>query len=226
MRLRYKPWARPELAACPFYITDPPGYIGKWNELFERKQEIHLELGCGKGGFISRLASANPAINYIAVDIKSEVLVLAKRKIEQEYEKAGLEINNIKLMSHDIERIDIMLNNDDVVSRIYINFCNPWPKTPYKKKRLTHSKQLEKYKQFLAGNGEVWFKTDDDTLFDESLQYFEESGFKPEYITYDLHNSAFEQNVSTEYERMFSEQGIRIKFLIARKIPERILSQI
>jgi tRNA (guanine-N7-)-methyltransferase len=131
MRLRYKPWARPELAACDFYITDPPRYIGKWNELFEKKQEIHLELGCGKGGFISRLASANPAINYIAVDIKSEVLVLAKRKIEQEYAKVGLKINNIKLMSHDIERIDIMLNSDDVVSRIYINFCNPWPKTPY-----------------------------------------------------------------------------------------------
>jgi tRNA (guanine-N7-)-methyltransferase len=80
-----------------------------------------------------------------------------------------------------------------------------------------------KYKEFLADNGEVWFKTDDDNLFEESLQYFEESGFKLECVTYDLHNSGFLENVYTEHEKMFSEQGIKIKFLIAKKIPERIL---
>ena len=84
-----------------------------------------------------------------------------------------------------------------------------------KKRRLTHTRQLEKYKVFLKKGGEVWFKTDDDTLFEESLEYFKEANFEIKYITYDLHNSGFEGNVMTEHEKMFTEQGIKTKFLIA-----------
>ena len=101
--------------------------------------------------------------------------------------------------------------------RIYINFCNPWPKGKHRKKRLTHTRQLEKYKQFLAPKGEIYFKTDDDDLFNSSLLYFEESGFEIITKTYDLHKYLiFENNIETEHEKMFSEQGIKIKALIAR----------
>jgi tRNA (guanine-N7-)-methyltransferase len=216
LRLRRKPWARPELAACDFFIDDPPELKGKWQELFGNNNPIHLELGCGKGGFISKVAVANQQINYIAVDIKSEVLALGKRKIEQEYADAGIsDIKNIKLMSQNIEQIDNMLDVSDAIEKIYINFCNPWPKTTYKKKRLTHSKQLTKYKTFLKNGGEIWFKTDNDELFQDSIKYFEESGFIIKYKTEDLHSSGFTDSVPTEHEIMFSEQGILIKFLIA-----------
>ncbi|HEX2927118.1 MAG TPA: tRNA (guanosine(46)-N7)-methyltransferase TrmB [Ruminiclostridium sp.] len=216
MRLRRKPWARPELAACDFYVDDPPQYKGRWRELFGNGNPVHLELGCGKGGFISRLAAANPNINYIAVDIKSEVLALAKRKIEKEYEENGIDrIENIRLMSQNIELIDNMLDSSDCIEKIYINFCNPWPKTPYKKKRLTHGKQLTKYKQFMESGAEIWFKTDDDRLFEDSVKYFEENGFILKYKTWDLHESSFAENVPTEHETMFSQEGIPIKFLIA-----------
>ncbi len=216
MRLRRKPWARPELAQCPFYIANPPEMKGKWQELFANNNPMHLELGCGKGGFISKVAAANQQINYIAVDIKSEVLGLAKRKIEAEYAMSGIEeIKNIKLMSQNIEQIDNMLAPPDFIEKIYINFCNPWPKSPYKKKRLTHGKQLVKYKTFLKEGSEIWFKTDNDELFRESVKYFEENEFIIVYRTEDLHSSGFEQNVPTEHEIMFSQQGIKIKFLIA-----------
>ncbi|MHB8063252.1 MAG: tRNA (guanosine(46)-N7)-methyltransferase TrmB [Ruminiclostridium sp.] len=216
MRIRRKPWARPELAACDFFIDDPPRYKGSWQELFGNKNPMHLELGCGKGVFIAAAGAANAQINYIVIDLKSEVLALARRRIVQEYADIGInEINNVKLMSQDIERIDNMLDTSDVIERIYINFCNPWPKKPCHKKRLTHGKQLIKYKSFLKGGGEVWFKTDNDELFEESIKYFEENGFIIKYATGDLHASGFEGSYPTEHEIMYTKEGIPIKFLIA-----------
>lgn len=217
MRLRKKPWARPELEACNFFIINPSEYKGKWRETFNNNNPIYLELGCGKGTFIAVHGSKNPDINYVAIDIKDEVLVLAKRNIERAYEEKGLEVKNLKFMAQEISLINDVFSEEDVVERIYINFCNPWPKKKHKKRRLTHTKQLEKYKQFLAKNGKIYFKTDDDELFNESLEYFKEAGFEIEYITYDLHKSDFEGNVRTEHENMFSEQGINIKFLIAKR---------
>ena len=156
MRIRYKPWARPELEASKFYIDNPEEYKGKWKELFENKQNpIHLELGCGKGGFISKLAAQNPNINYIAIDMVDAMLGLAKRNIEREYEERNIPINNIYITRFDIERILMILDDNDKIERIYINFCNPWPRGKHRKKRLTHIRQLEKYKQFLKQNGEI-----------------------------------------------------------------------
>lgn len=216
MRLRRKPWARPELAACDFFIDDPPGHKGSWHKLFGNDNPIHLELGCGKGVFIAAAGAANQHVNYIAIDLKSEVLALAKRKVEQQYAAAGIaEVSNVKLMSQNIEQIDNMLDENDVIERIYINFCNPWPKTTHKKKRLTHGKQLVKYKNFLKAGGEIWFKTDNDDLFEESIKYFEENGFIIKYITRNLHLSDFEGSYPTEHEMMFSKEGIPTKFLIA-----------
>jgi len=219
VRIRRKPWARPELAACDFFIEDPPQYKGHWQELFGNKNPMHLELGCGKGVFIAEVGAANQQVNYIAVDLKSEVLALARRKIVQDYATAGYtSINNVKLMSQDIERINDMLEATDIIGRIYINFCNPWPKTAYKKKRLTHSRQLTKYKSFLKSQGEIWFKTDNNELFQESIKYFEENKFILRYITEDLHASGFEDSIPTEHEIMFAKAGIPIKFLIAVSI--------
>ncbi|MBE6088071.1 MAG: tRNA (guanosine(46)-N7)-methyltransferase TrmB [Clostridium beijerinckii] len=217
MRMRKKPWARPELEGCDFFVINPKEYKGKWKEFFGNDKPIYLELGCGKGTFMAVHASENPDINYIAIDIKDEVLGLAKRNIEKAYEEKNRKTDNVKLMAQEIGLISEILSEEDVVSRIYINFCNPWPKEKHKKRRLTHMRQLEQYKTFLKNEGEIYFKTDDDELFEESLEYFNEAGFRIKYITYDLHNSDVEGNVQTEHEKMFSEQGIKIKFLIAMK---------
>ena len=219
MRIRYKKWARPELEASEFYIDNPEEWKGKWKEFYAKKEQpIHLELGCGKGQFISHLASSNLDINYIAIDLVDAMLGLAKRNVEQVYEEKHIKPENIALTRFDIERILLILDKTDDIKRIYINFCNPWPKGKNRKKRLTHSRQLEKYKQILSDDGEVYFKTDDDDLFNSSLIYFEESGFEIVSKTYDLHNEPiFENNIETEHEKMFSEQGIKIKALIAKR---------
>ncbi len=218
MRIRYKKWARPELEASRFYIDEPEKIKGKWKKQFEKEEQpLHLELGCGKGQFMAKLAVENPNINYIAIDLVDAMLGLAKRNIEQAYQEANLEPKNIIITRFDIERILLILDQQDEVERIYINFCNPWPRGKHRKKRLTHSIQLEKYKQFLKSHGEIYFKTDDDELFEASLGYLQESGFKILTKTYDLQQEPiFEKNIETEHEKMFSEQGIKIKACIAK----------
>ena len=221
MRIRYKKWARPELEASPFYIDNPEEMKGKWKTYFGNNHPIYLELGCGKGQFISELASENLDINYIAIDLVDAMLGLAKRNVEAKYKEKNIEPNNIVLTRFDIERILLILEKQDQIERIYINFCNPWPKGKHRKKRLTHTRQLEKYREFLKDNGEIYFKTDDDDLFHSSLLYFEEAGFEVVKKTYDLHTEPiFKKNIETEHEKMFSEQGIKIKALIARKIEQ------
>ena len=218
MRIRFKPWARAELEASPFYIDNPEEYKGKWKELFHNNHPIFLELGCGKGGFISQLAVYNPDINYIAIDLVDAMLGLAKRKVEEEYKIATREVDNIYLTRYDIERINNVFEKKDNIERIYINFCNPWPRGKHHKKRLTHPRQLEKYKEFLAEGAKIFFKTDDDGLFSDSVRYFEESGFTIEKQTYDLEAEPnFWENIETEHEKMFKDEGIKIKALIARK---------
>lgn len=219
MRIRYKPWARPELEASSFYIDDPENYKGKWKSTFAKENPIHVELGCGKGGFISQIAYKNQNINYIAVDLVDAMLGTARRKVSELFDKDNLEVKNLYLIRYDIERILNVFQKEDEIERIYINFCNPWPKGKHRKKRLTHTRQLEKYREFLKDGGSVYFKTDDDGLFEDSLKYFEESGFEIRKLTKDLAKEEdFWDNICTEHEIMFSEQGIKIKALIARKI--------
>ena len=221
MRIRYKKWARPELEASKFYRDNPEELKGKWREEFKNSQNpLYLELGCGKGQFISKLAVQNQNINYIAIDLIDAMLGLAKRNVEEEYKANNIEPENVLLTRFDIERISLILGKEDNVGRIYINFCNPWPKGKHRKKRLTHTRQLEKYKEFLAENGEVYFKTDDDGLFESSIEYFKEAGFEIQKLTRDLHQEdIFDgKNIETEHEKMFSEQGIKIKALIAKRI--------
>lgn len=218
MRIRFKPWARPELEASSFYIDNPEDYKGKWRSLFENDRPIHLELGCGKGGFISKLASQNLDINYIAIDMVDAMLGLAKRNIESVYAEKNIPVKNVYLTRYDIERILLIMDDTDKIDRIYINFCNPWPRGKHRKKRLTHTRQLERYRQFLKDGGEIYFKTDDDGLFNDSLLYFEQAGFEIINKTFDLENTPnFWDNIETEHEKMFKEQGIKIKAAIVRK---------
>ena len=217
MRIRRKPWARPELEACEFCVKNPAELKGKWKHSFAKEQPLHVELGCGKGGFISQVSAANQDINYVAIDIKSEMAAYARRKTVAEFEKAGIDkIENVKLLVHNVENISEVFDENDEADRIYINFCNPWPRGKHKKRRLTFPKKLMVYKTFLTEEGEIWFKTDDDELFEVSVEYFNETGYEITYITRDLHESGFEENTETEHEKMFSDMGIKIKFLIAK----------
>ena len=187
--------------------------------LKEKINQCIQSFGCGKGSFIAKLAVQNPEINYLAIDIKSEVLGLAKRNIEKEYLKAQREIDNVLLTAYEIEIIQNILNEKDIVDRIYINFCNPWPKPRHNKKRLTHTKQLEKYKTFLKPGGEIYFKTDDDNLYKATIRYLEETGFQIIKQTENLHKEPiWVNNIETEHEKMFEEQGITTKAIIARII--------
>lgn len=142
------------------------------------------------------------------------MLGLSKRNIEKAYNFEYPE--NLFLIRQNVEQIENVFSKEDKIDRIYINFCNPWPKEKHKKRRLTHIRQLEKYKTFLNKNAEIYFKTDDDELFNDSLEYFENTGFEIKSKTFNLQeNPIFEKNIMTEHEEMFMNDGIKIKALIA-----------
>lgn len=215
MRMRYKPWATAELNVCPFFYRNPEQYRGRWHSLFPRQQPVELELGCGKGLFLAGAAPANPEVNYIGIDLKDTVLGPAKRNIEKAFEATGHEPDNVILTAMDIERIADAMGPEDSVRRIDINFCNPWPKPRHHKRRLTYPRLLECYKKILEPEGEIFFKTDDDVLFADTLGYLAESGFQVTDKTYDLHGDNWPGNILTEHEIMFLEKGIKIKALKA-----------
>ena len=230
--MKFKPWAREELETSPFYIDNPQDMKNKWKKAFEKDQPLYLELGCGKGNFIAKLSKERQDINFIAVDLVDAMLGMCKRNVEAAYgirestvkedvedeiEKQKV-VKNLILTRYDIMRVSDIFGKKDNIERIYINFCNPWPRGKHHKKRLTHERQLNQYKEFL--NGKVFFKTDDDELFEASKEYFVNSGFKIEKETYNLAEEKLfwdgEENIETEHERMFKEQGIKIKALIAK----------
>lgn len=210
MRLRKKWWARPELESSNIFVNNPRELKGKWKQEFKNNNPIHLELGCGRGRFLVQKALKHPDINHIAVDLKDEVLVYALRKVKE----VEPEIQNARIVALNISFIADLFEKDEI-EKIYINFCNPWPKDRHNKRRLTHTKFLTEYKKFLRKGSQVWFKTDDKDLFEASLEYFKESGFRLDFVSYDLHNSDFEDNVMTEYETKFTALGMKTMALIA-----------
>ena len=164
----------------------------------------------------------HPDINIIALDIKIDMLGVGRRTIVKLFEEAGKsadEVDNLLLVNYNVEQLDRIILPEDRIERLYINFCNPWPRPKHNKRRLTYYKKLEMYKSFLQPDAEIRFKTDDDELFEESLLYFEQSGYAITYLTRDLHASGFDDNIVTEHERMFTEEGKKIKFLIAVQKP-------
>ena len=216
MRMRKKAWARPELNKCLYFIKDPTSNKGKWKEYFANNNPINLELGCGKGSFISQIANKNRDVNFIAVDIKDDMLGYARRKIEVEY--GDNIVKNVALLAYDIERIGDIFSKEDIVDRIYINFCNPWPRPKHRKRRLTHTRQLEKYKLFLKDGGQIHFKTDDNGLYMDTLTYFKETGFEIIQNIEDLALSQDADNIVTEHEQMFMDLGVKIKKIVASKM--------
>jgi len=215
MRIRKKKWAEPELAECRYYIREPEEYRGRWSEFFGNNSPIELEVGCGKCTFIAEKALRSPDINYIAVDIKNDMLGVGRRNIERLFKEHDKTPENIALVRYNVEMLDRVISPDDHVRNLYINFCNPWPRLKHNKRRLTYPRKLSMYKDFLDKDAVIYFKTDDDALFEDSIGYFNESGYKIRYITRDLHHSDITGNIVTEHEKMFSDEGIKIKYLEA-----------
>lgn len=221
MRIRKKKWAEPELAACPYYISDPVSFRGRWKDFFGNDKPIELEIGCGKCTFIAEKAKRDPDVNFIAVDIKSDMLGVGRRNIERLFAENGRRPDNIALVRYNVEELDKIIAPEDGIAVMYINFCNPWPRLKHNKRRLTYTRKLLMYRAFMTEDAVIYFKTDDDGLFEDSLGYFEEAKYNIRYITRDLHKSGIEGNIVTEHEQMFTDEGIPIKYLEAEVNPRR-----
>ncbi|MGM9664874.1 MAG: tRNA (guanosine(46)-N7)-methyltransferase TrmB [Eubacteriales bacterium] len=181
------------------------------NEVFPEYSRFRIEIGCGKGSFIVEEAKRNPDVAFVAVEKVRDVIIFAMEKVTA----AGLA--NVRFLCADAEKLD-KLFAADTFERIYINFCDPWPKARHAKRRLTYRKFLEKFKPLLRDDGDVAFKTDNRALFDFSLEEFPAAGFELCDVTFDLHASEWaEENIMTEYEKNFSEKGFKINRLVAYK---------
>jgi tRNA (guanine-N7-)-methyltransferase len=204
MRLRNKPWAREMLESNPQYVvSSPEQHKGKWNEVFGNNQPIHIEVGTGKGRFITEMAKANPHINYIGIEVYESVIVSALDRLME------ADVPNLKLLNVNGEKLTEFFAKGDV-SRVYLNFSDPWPKSRHAKRRLTYRTFLQLYENILIDKGEIHFKTDNQGLFEFSLMSFSEYGMLLKFVSLDLHNSDFEGNIMTEYEEKFSQKGSRI----------------
>lgn len=211
MRLRNVKGARETIEESKHVIEEPEDLKGKWKEYFKNTNPIHLEIGMGKGQFITKLASENPNINYIGIEKFSSVIVRAIEKLDEREEK----LNNLCLIRFDAENITNIFKKNEL-ERIYLNFSDPWPKGRHAKRRLTSKEFLERYDQVLTQDGEVIFKTDNKDLFEFSLKQVEKKGWKLRNVTSDLHNSQYStDNIMTEYEEKFSSIGKPIYRLVA-----------
>ena len=210
MRLRHIPGAEEEIAASPFVIQEPEKNRGRWNEVFGNNNPIEIEVGMGKGKFIMELAAAHPEINYIGIERYSSVLLRGLQK------RAEIDLPNIYFMRVDAKDLADIFEKGEV-SRIYLNFSDPWPKDRHAKRRLTSVNFMEVYDKVLKPDGVVEFKTDNRGLFEFSLGSIQEAGWKIKYHTFDLHHdpSMSEGNVMTEYEEKFSSMGNPIYKVIA-----------
>ncbi len=166
-------------------------------------KKLFVELGTGKGDFISQLAERNPDIYFMGLEMEATVVYAAARKVREK------NLTNVRLMVFDINNIETLFNEDEI-DRLYINFCDPWPKKRHAKRRLTYIKFLEKYRNILKPEGEIQFKTDNRGLFDFSLEQFELINAKVSEVTFDLHADNPVDNIETEYERKFSSLGVPI----------------
>ena len=202
MRLKNVPGARETIDASAFTIPEPEVWKGRWQEVFGRQAPLHIEIGMGKGQFLTALAAEHPDINYIGIEKFSSVLVRAVQKQNE------LELPNLRLIRMDADSItDVFAPGE--VDRIYLNFSDPWPKERHAKRRLTSVEFLRRYENILAKDGHVEFKTDNQPLFEFSLEAAEEAGWKLLAVTRDLHHDIAlnKGNIMTEYEERFSAQG-------------------
>ncbi|MHB8170774.1 MAG: tRNA (guanosine(46)-N7)-methyltransferase TrmB [Thermincolia bacterium] len=184
-------------------LYNPEQNKGRWSQFFGNDNPIHVEFGTGKGKFIATMAKENPGINYIGVEVQKVVLYQAAKKARAK------EVSNLILMVYDVAKILNVFERDEI-QRVYLNFSDPWPKKRHAKRRLTHTNFLNIYNQLFEPGREIYFKTDNEGLFEFSLNEFSANGFRLKNITLDLHNSDFEGNVTTEYEEKFVNRGMKI----------------
>ena len=202
MRLRNKPWALDYINEHQdVIIPEPESFKGKWHEVFGNNNPIHIEVGTGKGQFVLGMAKQNPDINYIGIELFDSVIVCALERIVEAEKPANLRL--LKVNGEDLQ--EFFAKND--VSRVYLNFSDPWPKARHAKRRLTHEGFLAIYESILIDNGEIHFKTDNRGLFEYSLVSMNHYGMKLNYVSLDLHVNEPEDNVKTEYEEKFSAKG-------------------
>ena len=201
MRVRNRKGATELLEANPQYVVlNPEDAKGKWHEIFGNDHPIHIEVGSGKGAFITGMAKANPEINYIGIDIQKSVLSYALDKVLE------ADVPNIKLLWVDGDSLTNYFE-DGEIDQLYLNFSDPWPKKRHEKRRLTYKTFLDTFKQILPEHGEIHLKTDNRGLFEYSLVSFSQYGMTLKGVWLDLHASDFEGNVMTEYEKKFSSKG-------------------
>lgn len=208
MRLRRKPWVDEAIHEFDDFVMSREHEYGEalqgtWQTVFGRQAPVHVELGTGKGDFLSEMAYRFPEINFIGIELQQDVLYSAARKVRER------ELKNVRLLVFDINHIETIFAPGEI-SRFYVNFCDPWPKKRHAKRRLTHAGFLEKYRHILQPGGELHFKTDNRPLFDFSLEQFESVGLAVRNVSFDLHGEGMEGNIETEYERKFSGLGEKI----------------
>ncbi len=212
MRVRRKKNCDVRMERCArYWVKNPEEHKGKWRELFGNDNPIHIEIGCGKGDFATGMSKLHPDINFVAIEAVKDVMVVAMEKA------AERECENVVFCDINAQMLDEVFESGEA-DRIYLNFSDPWKKSRQAKRRLTHKNFTDKYKKILKPNGFVWFKTDNIKLFEFSLNSFAAENFKLGNITFDLHNSGFEGNVETEYEKRFTELGQPIYRLEAQYI--------
>ncbi|MBC1422850.1 tRNA (guanosine(46)-N7)-methyltransferase TrmB [Listeria seeligeri] len=210
MRVKHKPWAKDRLQEFPaIYIENPEELKGKWQEVFGNNNPIHIEIGSGKGQFVSGMAKANPNINYIGIEMIESVLVSA---LDKAIEAA---VPNLRLVARDAKLLEECFEKGEI-AQIYLNFSDPWPKKRHTKRRLTNPTFLTIYERLLPEAGEIHFKTDNRSLFEYSLVAFSEYNMLLTFVSLDLHNSDYEGNIKTEYEEKFSAKGFPIYRLEAK----------
>lgn len=209
MRLRNVPDAYDKLEKCDNYVQAPEKQKGNWNKYFANDNPIHMEIGSGKGIFITTLAKNNPQINYIAVEKFPAVLIKLVKKIPENG------IKNLAVISVDAEKLEEIFTLGEV-SKLYLNFSDPWPKKRHAKRRLTSPEFLKLYKKILNLGSIIEFKTDNRDLFDYSVEEFRNEGYNLTQLTYDLYSSdMIEGNIPTEYEEKFHGLGTPINKLVA-----------
>ena len=209
MRLKNVKGANEIIIKGRYYVDDPYINKGNWHKVFNNNNPIYIEIGIGKGKFIVENAIKYPNINFIGIEKYDSVLVRAIQKSND------LELNNLKLVRMDAERIEEIFDHE--VDQIYLNFSDPWPKDRHYKRRLTSYVFLDKYEHIFKNNKYIIMKTDNIDLFNFSLESLTNNGYTIEFKTNDLHSLNDIDNIMTEYEEKFSNKGIKINKLIARK---------
>ena len=211
MRLRNVKNKEEILKESKLLVLNSKDYIGKWNTLFKNKKPIHIEIGMGKGDFILGMALKYPNINFIGIEKYDSIVARAIQKIE------GLEEipKNLKLIRMDAKEIDEVFNKE--IEILYLNFSDPWPKKRHSERRLTSNTFLKKYNKIFKNDNHIIMKTDNLDLFEFSLETLSQNGYIFEKVSFDLHKSDLIDNVMTEYEKKFTQKGIKINYLNAKK---------